>query len=99
MISINIKTTLSSGIICILFIAVTFGIDRSEFNNFRANERHDGYLSFSTPLQFPLSLKWSNANTSCTFSDGKLSFALTNQIFYCLANETDDAITNACCIS
>ena len=75
-------------IIIYTFITISFGIDRTQFTNFRSNERHDSYLSFSTPLQFPLSLKWSNLNTSCvSFFGGPISFALTNEIFYCVSGE------------
>ena len=80
---------LSLTFICSLLISINtvFGIDRTQFSNARATERHDGYLSFSTELEFPLSLKWSNLNASCAIYYAFINFALTNEIFYCLTNE------------
>ena len=71
-----------------------YGIDRTQFSNFRGVESHDGYLSFSSLLNLPLSLKWIRNDTSCTFSNGLLNFAFTNDVFYCLTNEIWDLQKN-----
>ena len=81
-------------LLCWFLISISYGIDRTQFSNFRATESHDSYLSFSSSFSFPLSLKWNVSNTSCTFSNGILNFAFTNKIFYCLTNEIWDLQKN-----
>eukprot|EP01084_Bolivina_argentea_P006719 12717_1 len=76
-------------------IALTvYSIDRTQFTNFRATQTHDGYLSFPYSFNFPLTLKWTVSNTSCTEENGLLNLVFSNDIFYCLTNEVWDEQNN-----
>eukprot|EP01084_Bolivina_argentea_P272616 464220_1 len=83
--------SLKSGL-CLIFIALEteiYGLDRSEFFNLHATERHDSYVSFkdaSHSISFPLTLKWNRSDTSCTFSDFMYS-AISHNSLYCISNE------------